>query len=409
MVGKTIKPIECRGRWHFLDDDGEEVERKNYATKRIDQFWKEFRASELCDPKADVVVYREKARPWLLEHLPLAEPRLEWEVFFNSDGKSQLSICLGGLLSQWRLLETFVERAGEFDGWEILAGRTPIELGMCDISAVFRERLRMTLPPFRFEVRVEKDSSISVTLFSPVFSKTDSTEDITVPFFLSEMLLGEYEGIHWVVRHEAVYEQIDESNFDHNRVCKELKKVLDEQIQLVKSKIEDPPRALWSEEHPTVMMEFTPQDPSLVAPGRRFRMTAITCNTELVCGFPPPTMFFSDRFAKNGGKFAYLQVINVATELTQEFREAFEDEMIAALLKSNSGYMVATGRGEPDSYYYDFCLTNVDKAVVALQGVVQRYDLPKTCWLRFYDRHWNEEWVRMYPETPDLEKPDEVW
>ncbi len=409
---KNQKPIECRGRWHFLEgESGEEVQRKAYAIERIDQFWREFRASELCGPGADLGLYREKAANWMLEHFPLAEPSLEWEITYEDKGKSQLSICLGsgGAFSQWRLLETFVARAGEFDCWEIVAGRVPVSLEQCNISTVFESRLQMKLPPFRFELRVEKDSSVTVKLFSPAFSVPDLEEDLAIPLYLCEILMGEYVATHWVVRNEVEYQPIDESGFDYNAMAKELKKCIDEQVELIKRKINDPPLALWSDKYPLALMEITSQDPSQVAPGRRQRLSVLTYWPDLIAGVVPPAMFFSDRFVKNGGKLAYLQIVNVEGELTQEFREKLEDEIIEALVVEEAGCLVATGRGEPGGYYYDVCLTDPDKAITALKKVVQRHNLPKTCWLRFYDYHWADEWVRMYPDTPELENSEQVW
>lgn len=409
---KSQKPIECRGRWHFLEgESGEEVQRKAYAIERIDQFWREFRTSELCGPRADLDLYREKAAAWMLEHFPLAEPRLEWEITYVDEGKSQLSICLGGggSFSQWRLLETFVARAGEFDSWEVVAGRVPLTLDQCDITSVFESRLRMTLPPFHFELRVEKDSSVTLKLFSPAFSEPDLEEDLAIPLYLCEMLMGEYAATHWVVRNEVEYKPIDESSFDYNATANELKKCIAEQVEMLESKILDPPLALWSDKHPLALIEIAPQEPSQVALGRRQRMSVLTYWPDLIAGVVPPAMFFSDRFVKNGGKLAYLQVVNVDGELTPEFREKLEDEIIEALVVADAGCLVATGRGDPGGYYYDVCLTDPDKAIAALKKVVQGHDLPKTCWLRFYDYHWAEEWVRMYPDTPDLENPEQVW
>lgn len=409
---RNQKNIECRGRWHFLEgESGEEVQRKAYAIERIDQFWREFRASELCAAGADVNVIREKAAPWMIEHFPLAKPSLEWEISYGDECKSQLSICLGqgGSYSQWRLLETFVARAGDFDGWEIVAGRVPVSLEQCNISTVFESRLRMKLPPFGFEVRVETDCSITVKLFSPAFTSSDFEEDLTIPLYLCEILLGEYAATHWVVRNEVAFQPINEVGFDYNTIAKQLKKCIDEQVELIKSKINDPPLALWSDKYPLALMEITSQDPSPLAPGRRQRLSVLTYWPDLIAGVVPPAMFFSDRFVKNGGKLAYLQIVNVEGELTQEFREKLEDEIIEALAVANAGCMVATGRGDPEAYYYDVCLTNPQEAIVALKQVFQRHALPKTSWLRFYDYHWEGEWVRMYPDTPELDKPEQVW
>jgi hypothetical protein len=54
-------------------------------------------------------------------------------------------------------------------------------------------------------------------------------------------------------------------------------------------------------------------------------------------------------------------------------------------------------------------LTNPQEAIVALTQVFQRHALPKTSWLRFYDYHWADEWVRMYPDSPVLDNPEQVW
>jgi hypothetical protein len=75
-------------------------------------------------------------------------------------------------------------------------------------------------------------------------------------------------------------------------------------------------------------------------------------------------------------------------------------------LKTGTGSMVGSARGNPASYYFDLCLSDPDKAIPVLKQFCIAQKLPSHCWLRFYDYNWRHEWVRMLPSTPDLKRPE---
>ncbi len=407
---KGFEKIECVDRWHFLDgESGPEAERKAKAINQIDRFWNEFKASKLCQLKARLALKENIVSPWMLEHFPIAEPLLEWELGFDENENSQLSISRSVDLSQLRLTETFAERAGVIDGWTISAGRVPLDVSRMDVCSTFETRFQKKLPPFRFELVETQSNHIAINFFSSKFVVENSEDDQIISFGLGELLLGEQVADRWVGQSETLFdESITEADFDFNAMAEAFQTAFANKKNAILSKLPDQPYALWDCQRDLSMLTVATDEELADTSRYRRRFTILTFWPELLLGMAASRSFFSERFLKKGQRFAYLQLIDIIPEFSQEVRDCFEDDIINSLAAAAAGCMVGSGRGNPDSYYFDLCLTNIDRAIGVLREVCQRANLPNTCWLRFYDVHWNQEWVRMFPDTPDFEEPERL-
>lgn len=405
-----FEKIVCSGRWHFLDGEkGPEAVRKAEALKQIDRFWSEFKGSKLCQVRARAALKDDIVAPWMLEHFPVAEPLLEWELGFDQDELSELSICRSEDFAQLRLTETFVERAGAIDGWKIHAGRVPLDVSRMDVCSAFEVRFKKKLPPFRFELFETPANQVEIKFFSNEFKVENAEDDRLSLFALCEMLLGERISDRWVGLSETLFdENVTSTDFDFNAVAEAFQAAFVEKREAILNELPEQPYALWDCKRNLAILEVA--TPAQIADTSRYRRrwTILTFWPELFMGLSANCLFFSERFLKKGQKLAYLQLIDIIPEFTQEIRDKFEDDIISALSTADAGCMVGSGRGNPNSYYFDLCLTNIAKAIDVLREVCQRANLPSTCWLRFYDNHWKQEWVRMFPDTPDLEDPERL-
>ncbi|MFA7340732.1 MAG: hypothetical protein WC028_28360 [Candidatus Obscuribacterales bacterium] len=404
-----FEKIVCSGRWHFLDGEkGPEAVRKALALKQIDRFWSEFKASKLCQVRARAALRDNIGAPWMFEHFPIAEPPLEWELGFDQDELSELSICRSEGFSQLRLTETFVERAGVIDGWKIYAGRVPLDLSRIDIRSAFESRWKRRLPPFTFELFKTPSNHIEIKFYSNEFRVESEDDDQATVFYLCETLLGEQVSDRWVGLRETLFdENLTVSDFDFKAKAEAFQTAFADMRQSILDELPEQPYALWDCTRDfTTLQVATPAQIADTSRDRR-RWTIMTFWPEIFMGLSN-RLFFSERFLKNGQRFAYLHLLDIIPEFSNEFRERFEDDIISALAAAEAGCMVGCGRGNPDSYYFDLCLTDVAKAIEVLREVCQRANLPSTCWLRFYDWHWSQDWVRMFPDTPDLEDPERL-
>ncbi|MBP9089521.1 hypothetical protein KBI23_00730 [bacterium] len=84
------------------------------ALNQIDRFLGELKGSKLCQVRARAGLKDNIVAPWMFEHFPIANPPLEWELDFDQDELSELSICRSEGFSQLRLTETVLEFSSEF-------------------------------------------------------------------------------------------------------------------------------------------------------------------------------------------------------------------------------------------------------------------------------------------------------
>ncbi len=407
LMDFSPEPIEVLGRWRFLDGEGGiDAEYKAATIKKIDQFWKEFRANPLFAPGAEALV--DAVRDWMLEHLATISPDLDWEASHGGEGLNRLSICRGGRTDLMPVIETMVDRAGEIKDWVLKSYRVPVDVE--DIGATFEARTGWLMPPFRVTLTATGGNAVDVTISSSAFDGVDSPGDLEIAFVLTEIVLGEDNLNKWVNVLETREENFEVlGEFDFDKAVSDFANDFADIKQEFIARLPDVPYAQIPLGETISLIEVPDEYLELTRMDERCRYSFLTPRRDLILGFYESRMFFSERFSKHGEKFAYLHLISDQPEYSDEYRERLEASLEKLLASNNLGCLVGTGRGKPDSYYFDLSLTDPDKAIPTLRQFCLAQNLPKTCWLRFYDYFWNREWVRMLPGTPDLKNPTMIW
>jgi len=398
---------ETLGRWRFLDGEvGAEADYKAATIERIDEFWKAFRASELFAPGAEAVV--NGVRDWMMRYLDAINPELDWEMNHGGEGLNRLAICRGGRPDLMPVVESMVERSGEIPDWMFSSCRPPVALE--DVASFFEARTGWLMPPFRVSLIPARANAIDVVISSPSFDGNDGDSDLEIAFVLTEIVLGEDNLNKWVNVIETKEESFEVTGeFDFAKAVGEFVGDFDVVKQRFLDELPNEPYSQIPLGETISFIEVPDEYLELTKMHDRCRYSFLTQRPRLIFGFYDSRLFFSERFSKNDEKFAYLHLISDQPEYSDEFRDKFEGSLDRVLRENNLGCLVGTGRGKPDSYYFDLCLTDLDKAIPVLRQFCQQQKLPKTCWLRFYDYFWNREWVRMLPETPDLNEPTMMW
>lgn len=403
------EPHGTIGRWRFLDGEvGAEADYKAAMIDRIDQFWRNFRGSPLFAPGAEASLSDFRSRDWMLENLATVDPELEWEMNHGGVGPSVLAICRGGGLDLMPVVVSMVERAGEIPDWIMSGCRLPLEPE--NVAGAYEARTGKVLPPYRFELNPTKGNAIDVTISSPSFVGIDRDVDLEAAFVICEIVLGEENLNKWLnLLDTKSFRNWFFNKFDSEQVASEFKQSFERQKLKGLSTLLKRGYFEGDLNDDLIWITFSDQRMDRESALERSRLTFLTRWPALMLTISGTENFFSERFSTTGEKFAYLHLISDQPEYSDEFRGQFEASLDKLLVDSSLGCLVGTGRGKPDSYYFDLCLTDPDKAISVLRQFCQQQKLPKTCWLRFYDYFWNREWVRMLPDTPDLKEPTLMW
>ncbi|MBU6455663.1 MAG: hypothetical protein KGS72_28080 [Cyanobacteria bacterium REEB67] len=408
MATSTDEPESSR--WRFLyDADGPEGRKKAQEIKEIDQFWTDFKAYKSKITWDSMKKDPNQAVGWVSEHLKPIEPEFEFEMGPAPDNKIELDICRGSAFNRMPMLQTMVARAGDILGWKVDCYRKALD--PLNVAGGFEARGHKKLGPFKAIVTEEQGHLISVTIDSPDFNKTvDTKDDVQSAFLLCELVLGEENLDKWTGNfHSKNSGIIEKSNQDVPKAAEIFAKDFTQLKSTILSKLPEKyyyqvpkveavslfksSKASWDEAHKL----------------NRGRLTFVSSFNDLMGGLDVPGSLHSERYSRHGEKFAYLQMLDEQSQFDDEKRNQIEDTLDKTLREQKLGSLAATGRGVPNSYYFDLCLTDVDKAIPVLRSTCERLGVPQKCWLRFYDYYWRSEWVRMMPKTPALDRPTISW
>lgn len=162
--------------------------------------------------------------------------------------------------------------------------------------------------------------------------------------------------------------------------------LLDERLEAVA------PRSDW------VMLEVDQGEAGAAAQGDL--LLASTFLPEMLKCFLEGSPFSSLRFARHGERFAYLKYRSTG-DLQERVsaRQVLEDTLDARLRADALGSVVGNGVGRGHCYV-NLALTDVDRALVALQQLARRAGLPPESWILFCDTEWHFEWMGVWEHTP---------
>ncbi len=397
------------GRWEFIFEPGPEAIRKEETLKKIDRFWADFKANKdkltwTSDPKADKTLVGN----WFSRHVHSFDPRLEWEAGGNKNGGSDLDISAAENIDLMPLLHTIIERAGNIPGWHFSCFRQPMRSDL--VAEAYQARTRKQLPAYRASVTRSKHDGIDVAISSPRFIGSNRAEDLGTAMLLSEIVLGEEDAEKWVNDVSSSQAPLKSTvPFDYNKEAENFSKSFEEQKWSITSK--RPKKYRWQIKYPDRVVLLTASKAAFKDSDKyeRYRFSWMSPDAELAQAMSHSSRFFSEHFSALNEKFAYLHVISTPGDDTDNRRPDIEDALDKLLREKQLGSVVATGRGKPESYYFDLCLTDVEKAVPVLKNFCVTQKLPAKTWLRFYDLYWRNEWVKMLPTTPELKNPQEMW
>lgn len=397
------------GRWEFIFEPGPEAIRKEETLKKIDRFWADFKANKdkltwTSDPKADKTLVGN----WFSRHVHSFDPRLEWEAGGNKDGGSDLDMSAAENIDLMPLLNTIIERAGNIPGWHFSCFRQAMRSDL--VTEAYRARTLKQLPAYQATIKRSKHDGIDVTINSPRFVGKDREEDMATAFLLTEIVLGEEDAEKWVNEVSSSQASLKGSvPCDYNREAENFSKSFVEQKRSITSK--RPKKYRWQIRYPDRVVALMASKAAFRDSDKydRYRFSWISPDAELAQAMSHSSRFFSEHFSALNEKFAYLHVVSKPGDDTDKRRSDIEDALDKLLREKQLGSVVATGRGKPESYYFDLCLTDVERAVPVLKNFCAAQKLPVKTWLRFYDLYWRNEWVKMLPSTPELKNPQDMW
>jgi hypothetical protein len=406
----TVPEVEFKpGRWAFITEPGEDAKRKKVTLKKIDQFWASFKANkEKLAWSKSLDADHSFQTDWLSQHVHSFDSRLEWECGGNADGESDLDISAAENSELMPLLTTIIERAGTIPGWHISCFRQPMQSDL--VETAYKARRREPMPSYRASVSRNKFNGIDVLIDSPEFVGNNRKEDIAKAFLITEIVLGEEDAEKWATNvTTSSTENFSKRKFDSEAEAKNFAKSFSEQKLAIKASL--PSKHYWQIDYPEKVILISATKEAFKESNQldRSRLTFISPDEKLAFALADHFRFFSEHFSNHNEKFAYLHVITKDAAKWERDRGEIEDALDKFLKTNKSGAVVASGRGKPESFYFDLCLTDVESAIPLLKKFCRERKLPATTWLRFYDLYWTYEWVKMLPNSPELKNPESIW
>src|SRR5262249_37502027 len=110
--------------------------------------------------------------------------------------------------------------------------------------------------------------------------------------------------------------------------------------------------------------------------------------------------FYSSRFSRCGEVFCYVKMDgDGGLEENFSTRTELEETLNAALVPCRLGCVVGGGTGLRYSYI-DLAVTDVENGSAIVRQVLQERNVPRRCWLLFYDCEWQDEWIGIWDDSP---------
>lgn len=371
-------------RWRFADSsNSEQGENKLEKLSKIMQFWERFSKEE----KAMRIVEKGKAakdnaKLWIEEELLNIDPNIEWDLRTDPDNPSQNILVLTSRL-HWGnrpLVEEMVKQAPKTEGWKFMNTRPKAPPHLIEILLATSNN--GTFNDFNIECSESKEHLINILYKESGMQESNSAESRRKAVEIVDLLIGQDNEDQWI---GALVTEKSDKVLPKEEACKKFIAEFNQlKTKLLQERFEKPIVQMNEEE----------------------RQNAYDVLCDAFTSFP----FDSRRFSKYNEKFCYLTVKKENTFKTPEAIELKISELDKALRAENCGCALGGSFDLADKFYFDLCITDIDKATRVLRTFSSKNGYGKNSWLEFYDDIWISEWIGMEPDStvPEMRNPDRL-
>lgn len=370
-------------RWHFVDKTNEEQwKNKEEKLALINSFWNRFAKEEnqiRITEKGKAA--KDQAKSWIADELSNIDPNIEWDLRVDPEKPTQNILILTSRL-HWGnrpLIEDMISLAPKIKNWKFMTSRPKAPLYM--VGILLDESGKGPLNNFSLECRPSKEHLINV-IYKESNLTPQSTESRKKGLEIVDLLIGQENEDQWIgwldTEKSAKVQDKEEAG----------KKFIADFIQLKEK--------LLLERFDKPIAQMTEEE----------KQSAYDVLYDAYSSYP----FDSRRFSKFDEKFCYLTVKKENTFKTPEAIQNTINELDKALRAEKCGCTLGGTFDQDDRFYFDLCLTDIDKSAKVLQQFTRKNKYGKDAWLEFYDDTWISEWIGMEPDSavPEMRNPDRL-
>lgn len=374
-------------RWKFAGDAA-----RAEKLQRIDAWWRAFAGQTA---RLDALFNsREKwdLPQWMYDHLGAIDENLCWEYGAGVNGGHRLVITPESRRELRPLVETILARAPKLAGWEFYPHR--LAESVAEAEGMLGAFGLPPLPDARVSATPGAHNLIDLTFLAPTVRDIDDERALHAAFKLTEVLLGENVLDSWIggIRFEKAAPDAV--------ALSEMRRSVSDQIARIKAKLPEAPS--WENSHDAEwgLWELKPkQDSDYVHQTDMF--VGKSMHREMWMAAHSDAPFFSERFSRHGETFCYVKIdgtVDLSGELFKD-KGDIEDALDAALIPAQTGAVVGGGTGLRYSYV-DLALSDLEKGISQVVGVLREGKINERAWILFFDDIYREEWVGVWDHSP---------
>ncbi len=370
-------------RWHFVDKaNTEQWKTKSEKLELIRGFWsrfvKEQNRMKIAEKGKDA---KGNAKLWINEELPKIDPNIEWDLRVDPENHTQNILILTNRF-HWGnrpLIEDMISLAPKIKDWKFMTARPKAPLYM--VGILLDESGKGPLNDFSLECRPSKEHLINV-IYKESNLNPQSAESRKKGLEIVDLLIGQENEDQWIG-------WLDTEKSDKVPDKDEAGKKFITDFNQLKEK-------LLLERFDKPIAQMTEEEKQ-----NAYDVLSDACTT-----YP----FDSRRFSKFNEKFCYLTVKKENTFKTPEAIQNTINDLDKELRAQNCGCALGGTFDQEDRFYFDLCVTDIDKTTKVLQSFSRKNKYGKDAWLEFYDDIWISEWIGMESDSsaPEMRNPDRL-
>lgn len=391
-------------RWKYTSGSGlAEIDQRQELERRITSWWKAF--EEKVEALNDLFSRRGDwdLPAWMSETLQAVDSELMWEYGPAVRGEGHRLVITPETHKDLRpLVGKILAEAPALSGWEFYGHRLPESLEMARMTV----EARCGQPSRLSEVLVARGDHNRIDLaFSGKDVEKDTEAAAREAFVLAEALLGEQVLDCWIGAIEVrprpkrgFLSLVGSRDPAPDSVpLEKMQEVVDAAIGDIRGSAMDMTgdmeAATWS------LLELKPEGQDDY-PQQADLFVAKTPNIDLWRATREDA-FYDARFGGSGEIFAYLKLDGSEGTDGEKFadKSEIEDALDTLLIPQGWGRQLGGGTGLRYSYI-ELVLTDLTRAIPAIQKLLTDGNIPKRSWLLFHGCEQATEWIGIYDDSP---------
>lgn len=375
-------------RWIYATGPNtHESYKKGYTTDKIESFWKRFKDdSNKLDPSKNLTEATKYAPRFMLNQLMWIDERLLWEIGMDHFNPKKCSFTVTTNDESTRpIINTFFAKAPKLDNWNYYSYYQPYPPNV--IQSEMLRRFKSKVTAFSTSCRVNDINMIEVIITSPDFKTEEDKESQELATNILKLTLGQETFDKWV---GSIFLEKKDVKTPVNAGAAELVKQVTEAKAAIANSL--PAKHYWQ-------IDKGRFDKFALLRKEEIEKTPLAkgvINFYKATSYKP---FYSQRYSKTGETFCFLVFYDIKDDPKLDLQPILDD-FNDSLEENKCGCALGSDYVAGDFWSIQLILSDVQKALPALQAVATKHKLSKNSWIFFHDAILQDEYIGLYKDSP---------